>query len=133
MQRINPFSFLRISPVVNITGNNLVSQNGTIWQIINKNLNPCGHAANHNILHVCPGPAHHAIHWINIGSPFSAYRVLFDEPMMCHVRACTEVECKHIKGEHWSLFLQELEIFLGLFVARGVVGSRTAPVSELWS
>ena len=113
--------------------NNLSSRNATVWQLKTDNGNHRGRAANHNILRMHPGPTPYASQGINMDSPLSAFRVLFDEPMLRHVKECTEREGKRIQGEDWSISLQELEVFLGLFIARGVVGSRTAPLSELWS
>ena len=70
-----------------------------------------------------PGPTAYASSRIISDSPLSSFRILFNEPMLRNIQKCTIAEAQRVTSDpNWKIFLDELEKFLGLIVARGVIG-----------
>ena len=62
----------------------------------------------------------------------SSFRILFDEAMLRNLQRCTIAEGHRVTGADWNVSLEELEKFMGLVIARGVVGGRTLPIKSMW-
>ena len=53
--------------------------------------------------------------------------------MLRNVRKCTVTEAHRFSdGKIWDLTLHELDKFIGLIIARGILGQRGLPVESLW-
>lgn len=110
----------------------LVSKNGTVWRKTPTNNESTGRVGVQNVFRCKSGPVSAAVRKIDATSQYSALSLLIDEKMLRHIQKCTEAEGKRVLGE-WSLTLEELEKFIGLLYARGVLGCRNIPVDYLWS
>ena len=52
--------------------------------------------------------------------------------MIRNIQKCTTSEAHRATGNNsWTVTLDELEKFVGLFVARGVIGERTLPIKSI--
>ena len=87
-----------------------------------------GYVSSHNIL--CQS---YTSHNVEQNSAHSCFHLFLDEPILWHVQHCTETQGKEVKGDSWNLSIDELELFLGLVIACGIVGSHTMPLLEFWS
>lgn len=66
-------------------------------------------------------------------TPYSAYKLFFNETMLRHVQKCTQIEARRqTDSADWPLSLGELEVFFGICYARGVL-SHNIPLKKLWS
>ena len=66
-------------------------------------------------------------------SPLSFFCVSFDEAMLRNIRKCTIAEANCISDKiNSDLTLDELDKFIGLVIARGILGQRDLPVESLW-
>ena len=66
--------------------------------------------------------------------PFSSFGILFNEPMLRNNQKCTIAEAQRVAGDpNWGISLDELEKFLGLVIARGVIGGQTLPILSKWN
>ena len=65
-------------------------------------------------------------------SPLSSFHVLFDEEMLRNIRKCTVAEANRISDKiNWNVMLDELDMFIELVIARGILGRRDLPVEIL--
>ena len=65
--------------------------------------------------------------------PYSAFKLFFNETMLRHVQKCTQTEARRqTNSPNWAISIDELEIFLGICYARGVL-SQNIPLKKLWS
>lgn len=111
-----------------------IGKDGTRWTKIDLNNQPRGRIQQQNVLKVRPGPTAYSTSRVLNGSPLSAFRIFVDEKMLRHVRRCTNEEGKRATGNQaWHVTLEELEKFIGLIIARGIIGGRNIPIKELWS
>ena len=54
--------------------------------------------------------------------------------MLRNIQHCTTAEAQRVtRDPNWTISLDELEKFLGLIIARGVIGGRTLPILSLWN
>ena len=69
---------------------------------------------------------------ITESSPLSLFRVLFDEVMLRNIRKCIVAEAHRVSdGMNWDMTDNQLEKFIGLVIARGILGQRGLPVESL--
>jgi hypothetical protein len=64
---------------------------------------------------------------------FEFVSIIFDESMIRHIQKCTQIEARRVLENEWSVSLRELEKFIGLLYARGIMGGKNLPVKTLWS
>ena len=108
----------------------LIGKDRTIWQALATSHVQCGRLQQQNILSIKPGPAAFAISRIKESSPLSSFFVLFDEAMLGNIRKCTVAEARRISIKiTWDVTLDELDKFIGLVIARGILGQRTVESS----
>ena len=80
-----------------------------------------------------PRPTAYAASHIISDSSSSSFRIFFNEPMLRNYQKCTIAEAQRVMGDpNWRIFLDDLEKFLGLIIARGVIGGRTLPILSMW-
>ncbi|GFU88943.1 hypothetical protein TNCV_4446181 [Trichonephila clavipes] len=66
--------------------------------------------------------------------PISLGRLIIDEPMLCHIKNCTEEEAHRQLGENESsTTLDELDAFKSIFYARGMYGANNLELDSLFS
>ena len=107
-------------------------KDGTQWSEIGQGGNRLtGRKSFQNVRHVNAGVTSFAAMRVS-ESPYSAFKLLFNEPMLRHVHKCTLNEAIHQRVSDFNMSLEELETFIGLCYARGAV-SRNVPVKDLWS
>ena len=80
-----------------------------------------------------PGPSAFATRKIIESCPLSSFCVLFDEAMLRNIRKCIVLETLCISDKiNWDVTLDELDKFIKLIIARGILGHRDLPVEGLW-
>ena len=80
-----------------------------------------------------PGPTAFATSRLTKSSPLSSFWVVFDEAMLRNIRKCTVAEAHSVSGRmNWDMTLNELDKFIGLVIARAILGQRGLPVERLW-
>ena len=111
----------------------LIGKKGTAWQALVISQVQRGHLQRKNILSFKPGPTIFATSRITESSPLSLFRVLFDEVMLKNIRKCIVAEAHSVSGRmNWDMTLDDLDKFIGLVIARGILGQRGLPVESLW-
>ena len=111
----------------------LIGKDGTVWQALATSHVQRGRLQQQNILSFKPGPTSFATSRIMESSPLSSFRVLFDEAMLRNIRKCTVAEANRISDKtNWDVTLNELDMFIGLVIARGILGQRDLQVESLW-
>ena len=106
-------------------------RDGSKWRKIAVSFAAQGRLQSHNILRFQPGPTSYSTSRVDTDSPVSAFRILFDEPMLRNIKKCTVEEGRRRTGDQtWDVSLHELHKFIGLVVARGVIGGRSFPLKS---
>ena len=105
-------------------------KDGTQWSEIGQ-INRTGRKSFQNVRRVSAGVTSYAAMRVS-ESPYSAFKLFFNEPMLRHVHKCTIKEAIHQRVSDFNMSLEELETFICLCYARGAV-SRNVPVKDLWS
>ena len=86
-----------------------------------------------NIRSFKPGPTACATSIITESSPLSLFRVLFDKAILRNIRKWIVAEAHCVSGRmNWNMTLDELEKFIGLVIAKGILEQRGLPVESLW-
>ena len=65
-------------------------------------------------------------------SPYSAFKLFVNEKTMQNIQQCNEMEGQ-IHSEGWIFSINDLESFIGLAIARGVLSKGIVPRRKLWS
>ena len=108
------------------------SKHGSFWMMATTSQCVQCRQQQQNIIHFRSGPTSYAAHRIPHNSVVSSFIILFNEPMLRHIRKCIITESQRVTGnDKWSVSLDELDKFIGLVVARGVIGSRTLPIKSM--
>lgn len=110
------------------------SPDGSTWKFHAPNRSLAGRLPAHNVFRQTPGPTNFARRNVTPNSPLSAFSLFINEPMLRSIQKNTEAEARRRLGnESWTLSLGELDIFIGLIIARGFLAARNLPVKSLWS
>ena len=110
----------------------LIEKDGTVLQALATSHLQRERLQQQNILSFKPGPTAFATSRIMESSPLSSFRVLFDEEMLIHIRKCTVAEANRISDKiNRNVTLDELDMFIELVIARGILGRRDLPVEIL--
>ena len=89
-----------------------------------------GRLQQQNVVNIGPGPIAFAIE----GRPSSSFPIIFSEAMLQNIQQFTISEAQRVTGNiKWKVTLQELDKFIGLIIARGVLGQRGLPYFSLWN
>ena len=107
------------------------ARNGTGWKNIS-GAPGLGRASSSNVFSERPGPTFYCYRSVVNGSPYSAFHLFIDEHML---RCIQKHSMNHGKKNHndFDLHLDELESFIGLQIARGVLVGKNTSVKQLWS
>ena len=90
-----------------------------------------GRLQSHNILRFQPGPTSYSTSRVDTDSPVSVFRILFDKPMLRNIKKCAVAKRRRRTGDQtWDVSLHKLEKFIGLVVARGVIGGQNFPLKS---
>jgi hypothetical protein len=86
-----------------------------------------------NVFHQSCGPSLRAKKEIlSDQKAMSALSLFISETMLRRIQKFTIAEAIRRTGSDWTLSLGELEAFIGLLYARGLMGAKNIPISELW-
>ena len=107
------------------------------WQALAPNQAVGGRLQQQNIMRIRPRPTAYAASCIIFDSSRLSFRILFNEPMLRNIQKCTIAETQRVTVDpNWRISLDELKKFLGLIIARGVIGGETLPIlsmrNRLW-
>ena len=109
----------------------LRARNGTLWK--NKTgATTVGRACAANVFSERPGPILYCHRYIVHGSSYSAFHLFIDE----HILKCVQkhtINRGRIDDTNFNLHLDELESFIGLKLAGGVLVGRNTPIKQLWN
>ena len=109
------------------------SRDGSVWLKASVPQVLRGRLQQQNVLRIRPGPTFYSTARVMRDTPVSAFRVLFDEAMLRNIQKCTNAEAQRCTNDkNWSVTLDELDKFLGLVIARGIIGGRNMPLKSMW-
>ena len=98
-------------------------KDGSCWLALAPNQAIGGRLQQQNIMRIQPGSTAYAASRIIFDSPLSFFRILFNKPMLRNIQKCNIAEAQRVTGDpKWRISLDELEKFLELIIARGVIG-----------
>jgi hypothetical protein len=113
----------------------LVAKDGTRWRRqLSDTPSRRGPARAENVFRQTSGPSLKAkrdIH--NEETAMSALSLIVNEQMLRKIQGYTIAEAELRTGNKWILSLEELESFIGLLYARGIMGAKNIPLHELWT
>ena len=108
-----------------------IAKDGTVWNIMQPNVNMAGRFGEHNVLKEKPGPSPYAER--NIGENLvSAFKLIIDGEMLNNIRNATVAEARTKLGVEWNMTLEELEAYIGILYARGAYGAAGLDRRDLW-
>jgi hypothetical protein len=109
-------------------------RDGTVWDEIPIGVENVGRRQQHNVVKEKAGLTSYASHRIKEGSALSAFRLIIDEPMIRHIRTCTEAEARRqLNDDAWSVTADELDAFIAILYARGATGAKGLELKSLWN
>ena len=119
------------SSIIQSQWDTLPSRENITWKRLS-NSSARGKAAAENVFSERPGPTPYSHRSVRVGSPLSAFRLFIDETML---RSIQKFTIKHGKtdNDNFSMDIEELEKFIGLQIARGVLVDKNTPIYQLWS
>ena len=108
-------------------------RDGSRWQKIAVSSTAQGRLQSQNILQFQSGPASYSTSRVAADSPVSSFQTLFDIPMLRNIKKCSiEEGRRRTEDQTWDVTLHELDQFIGLVIARGVIGGRNFPLKKFW-
>ena len=113
------------------TAGQVNARNGTVW----KNITAApglGRASSSNVFSERSGPTCCCHRSVVNGSPYSAFHLFLDKHMLRCIQKHTISHGKK-DNDDFDLHVDELESFIGLQIARGVLVEKNTPVKQLWS
>jgi hypothetical protein len=113
----------------------LVAKDGTRWR---RQLSDApsrrGPVRAENVFRQASGPSFKAKRDIqNDETAMSALSLIVNEQMLRKIQRYTIAEAEGRTGNGWIFTLEELECFIGLLYARGIMGAKNIPLHELWT
>ncbi|GFW62949.1 hypothetical protein TNCV_4452981 [Trichonephila clavipes] len=80
------------------------------------------------------GPTSYAKQNIENCYVISSWRLLIDEPILHHIKNCTEKEAHRQLGKkEWSTALAKLDAFISILYAQGIYSANNIELDNLWS
>jgi hypothetical protein len=137
VQEINPHSSddsTEESDCSDDVENSTIGKDGTEWRMQSINVpSRRGPASTHNVFRQTAGLSAKAKRTIQHDElALSAFSLLVTEQMLRRIQKCTIAEAMRRTNNEWTLTLKELDAFIGILYARGLLGAKNLPVSELW-
>ena len=81
-----------LSKVIAAAGEDIVSRDGSRWQILHPSQRYQGCMQKQNVVKIRPGPTTYSASRVNLNHPLSSLRIFINEPMLRNIRKCTEAE-----------------------------------------
>ena len=107
----------------------MVARNGTNWEYIEFSSKSKGTLQAQNVITESEGLTQYANR--KLDGPLSAFELLVDNPMLTHIKQCTEAEAHRVKNsDEWKLPLSELKAFISLLYVRGMLCGKNRPILE---
>ena len=113
------------------TAGQVNARNGTVWKNIT-GAPGLGRASSSNVFSERRGPTSYCHRSVVNGSPYSAFHLFIDEHMLKCIQKHTINHGKK-DNDDFDLHVDELESFIGLQIARGVLVGKNTPEKQLWS
>jgi hypothetical protein len=108
-------------------------RDGTVWSQEDVGVESAGRRAQQNVFKDKAGPTLYASRAIKESSVCSAFKLLTDEPMLRHMKKCTEAEARRdLSDESWTVSLEELEAVTAIVYARGASGAKGLSLKSVW-
>ena len=108
-------------------------RDGSKWRKIAVSFAAQGRLQYHNILRFQLGPTSYFTSRVDTDRLVSWFRILFGKPMLRNIKKSTVEEGRRRTGDHtWDVSLHELDKFIELVVARGVIEGRNFPQKSFW-
>ena len=105
-----------------------LGKDGSSWQALAPNQAVSGRLQQQNMMRIRPGVTAYVAFRIISDRPLSLFRIFFNGPMLRNLQKCTIAEAQRVTGDpNWRISLDELEKFLGLIIARRVIGVEHIP------
>lgn len=79
------------------------------------------------------GPNGYAKRNIMLDNVSSAFRLILDNRMTGHIKACTELQAGNILQDYWEIIMDELYALIDTVYDRGAYGARNTKLSYLSS
>lgn len=115
-------------------GKVLTAKDGTEWECIRTGQENVGRRPQQNILREIPGPTALARRSVDCESPLSAWRLFIDDFILKKIKECTEKEARRVlENTTWTISIEELEAFISILYARGVMGLAQFDLQSMWS
>ena len=109
----------------------LKAQNRMTWKTITE-VQDRERALAANVFTERPGLTSHTYRYIVKDSPISAFRLFVDKPMLRSIQKHTTSHVR-LEEENLTIHLDELESFVGLQIARGVLLGKNTSLRQLWN
>ena len=122
-----------LAEVQKIHGNQLISVDGTKWNVQSSDITQRGRHKSENVFSAKAGPKNKARMQIIHESAKSALMLLIDNEMLQEILNCTVKEAKAQGNYQWELTAEELLAFMGLVYVRGFIGVKNIPLDDLCS
>ena len=110
------------------TAGQVNARNGTVWKTTGAP--GLGRASSSKVFAERPGPTSYCHRSVVNGSPYSAFHLFIDE----HILKCIQkhtIDHGKKDNDDFDLHVDELESFIGLQIARGVLVGKNTPVRQL--
>ena len=108
------------------------TRSGIIWKRFQEGQSSRGRFPLENVFTPKPGPTAYSCRQVMKESPLSAFQLYIDEIMLRSIQKYT-IHHAHLDDKNFNCPLEELEKFIGLQIARGVLEKKNTPVKQLWS
>ena len=94
-----------------------IGRDGTVWSHADIGVENAGRRAQQNVFREKAGPTAYASRVIKESSVSSAFKLLSDEPMLRHMKKCTEAQARReLSDESWAVSLEELDAVTAIVV-----------------
>ena len=113
------------------TAGQVNARNRTVWKNIT-GAPSLGRASSSNVFSERPGPTSYCHRSVVNGSPYSTFHLFIDEHMLRCIQKHT-INHRKKDNDDFDLHVDELESFIGLRFALGVLVGKNTPVKQLWS
>lgn len=111
----------------------LGSDKSTVWTVVGLGDKRPGKASAQNVIKETSGPTPYAKRHIIEGDMISSWKLLISEPILKHIKLCTEAEAQRKGEKDWIITLEELDAFIALLYVRESYKCGGTDYDLLWS